>query len=131
MTLSHSSLAVLSREHSDLAQVRTLAEKESIPVRWIAGRSATPPLHRIREISGFLAQLEKSRSSFVKASELARMAAETFGSQEANPWAGFLRRLLEAWRDESGDAELPMQEAIEFLYEGCPESRRQFACGYG
>jgi ATP-dependent DNA helicase RecQ len=129
--VADSSIAVLSREHSDLAQVRTLAEKESIPVRWIAGRSATPPLHQIREISGFLAQLEKSRSSFVKASELARMAAETVRPQEANPWAGFLRRLLEAWRDESGDAELPMQEAIEFMYEGCVESRREFTYGEG
>jgi ATP-dependent DNA helicase RecQ len=44
-----SSMAVLSREHSDLAQVRTLAEKESIPVRWFAGRSSMPPLHQIRE----------------------------------------------------------------------------------
>ena len=131
MGVTDSSIAVLSREHSDLAQVRTLAEKESIPVRWLAGRSATPPLHQIREISGFLAQLEKSRNSFVRASELVRMAAETFRSKEANPWTRFLGRLLEAWRDESGDAELPMQEAIEFLYEGCTESRREFTYGEG
>jgi ATP-dependent DNA helicase RecQ len=126
-----SSLAVLSREHSDLAQVRTLAEKESIPVKWFAGRSSMPPLHQIREISCFLAQLEKARSSFVRAADLSRLAAETSQSKDANPWSSFLFRLLEAWRDESGDAERPMQEAIEFLYEGCAESRREFTYGEG
>jgi ATP-dependent DNA helicase RecQ len=126
-----SSMAVLSREHSDLAQVRTLAEKESIPVKWFAGRSSMPPLHQIREIGGFLAQLEKARSSFVRAADLSRLAAETSQSKDANPWSSFLFRLLEAWRDESGDAERPMQEAVEFLYEGCAESRREFTYGEG
>jgi ATP-dependent DNA helicase RecQ len=55
-----SGMAVLSREHNDLAQVRTLAEKESIPVRWFAGRSSMPPLHQIREISCFLSAKVKS-----------------------------------------------------------------------
>ena len=126
-----SGMAVLSREHNDLAQVRTLAEKESIPVRWFAGRSSMPPLHQIREISCFLAQLEKARSSFVRAADLSRLAAQTSPSKDANPWTSFLFRLLEAWRDESGDAERPMQEAIEFLYEGCAESRREFTYGEG
>jgi len=126
-----SSMAVLSREHSDLAQVRTLAEKESIPVRWFAARSAMPPLHQIREINCFLAELEKARNSFIRAADLSGLAAETSRSKEANPWTGFLMRLLEAWRDESGGAERPMQEAIEFLYEGCAESRREFTYGEG
>jgi ATP-dependent DNA helicase RecQ len=124
------SIAVLSREHGDLAQVRTLAERESIPVRWIAARSATPPLHQIREIRSFLDQLDKSRSSFMRASDLSRMAAEMF-PEEANPWISFLRRLVQVWREESGDAELPAQEAIEFLYEACAESRREFTYGEG
>jgi ATP-dependent DNA helicase RecQ len=124
-------MAVLSREHSDLAQIRTLAEKESIPIRWIAGRSAMPPLHQIREINCFLAKLEKARSSFIRAGDLSRLAADTTRSKDTNPWTSFLMRLLEAWRDESGDAERPMQEAIEFLYEGCAESRREFTYGEG
>lgn len=126
-----SSMAVLSREHSDLAQVRTLAEKESIPVRWFAARSAMPPLHQIREINCFLAELEKARNSFIRAADLSRLAVETTRSTAANPWTSFLMRLLETWRDESGGAERPMQEAIEFLYEGCAESRREFTYGEG
>jgi ATP-dependent DNA helicase RecQ len=126
-----SSMAVLSREHSDLAQVRTLAEKESIPVRWFAARSAMPPLHQIREINCFLAELEKARNSFIRAADLSRLAVETTRSTAANPWTSFLMRLLETWRDESGGAERPMQEAIEFIYEGCAESRREFTYGEG
>ena len=40
-----SSIAVLSRERGDLAQVRTLAERESIPIRWVdcAERHAPAP----------------------------------------------------------------------------------------
>ena len=41
------------------------------------------------------------------------------------------RRLLEAWAIESGDAELPVQSALEFLYEACAESRREFTYGEG
>ena len=53
-----SSMAVLSRERADLAQVRTLAERESIPIRWVAARNAMPPLHQIRELNQFLAHLD-------------------------------------------------------------------------
>lgn len=43
----------------------------------------------------------------------------------------FLFRLLEAWATESSDAELPVFEALEFLYEACAESRREFSYGEG
>ena len=52
-------------------------------------------------------------------------------TKEANPWIQFLGRLLEAWVIESGDAELPVQSALEFLYEACAESRREFTYGEG
>ena len=126
-----SRIAVLAREHQDLAQIRTLAEAAALPVRWLAGRNAMPPLHQIRELRRFLAKLEAARNSFIKASSLCALAAETFPPPAANPWTAFLHRLLSAWQDESGDAELPMPEAIEFLYEGCAESRREFTCGEG
>jgi ATP-dependent DNA helicase RecQ len=38
---------------------------------------------------------------------------------------------LDAWRTESGDAELPVQDALEFFYESCSESRREFTYGEG
>lgn len=126
-----SSMAVLSREHADLAQVRSLAEREGIPIRWTPGRNDMPPLHQVREINRFLAQLGNERGSFKRASELARIAEEMTGDKVFNPWTQFLARLLEAWRIESNDAELPVQEALEFLYEACAESRREFTYGEG
>ena len=59
------------------------------------------------------------------------IAARLFDAKEANPWTQFLDRLLEAWATESGDAELPVQSALEFLYEACAESRREFTYGEG
>jgi ATP-dependent DNA helicase RecQ len=126
-----SSIAVLSREHGDLARVRTLAERESIPIRWVAGRNAMPPLHQVREVNQFLAQLSSERNSFKPASELCDMAAKMFETKDNNVWTQFLNRLLEAWKKESGNAELPVQDALEFFYEACAESRREFTYGDG
>jgi ATP-dependent DNA helicase RecQ len=126
-----SNIAVLSREHSDLAQVRALAERESIPVRWVAGRSAMPPLYQIREIHRFLTELGKDRASFKRATDLSNLAEEMFKQGPDNAWTQFLKRVLEAWRTESGNAELPVHDALEFLYESCSESRREFSYGEG
>ena len=137
-----SSIAVLSREHAGLAQVRTLAEREGIPIRWTANRNAMPSLHQVREIHRFLAELSKDRGSFKRASELVpRDGCRVTGDEVSPPlvtrhspldtWTQFLARLLETWRLESGDAELPVQEALEFLYEACAESRREFTYGEG
>jgi ATP-dependent DNA helicase RecQ len=125
------SFAVLSRGHDDLAQVRTLAERESIPIRWVPARNALPPLHHIREIHNFVTMLSGERDSFKRASDLLAMAAEMFAHNKANPWTQFLNRLLDAWQTESANAELPVQDALEFLYEACSESRREFTYGEG
>ena len=54
-----------------------------------------------------------------------------FARQSGNPWVAFLSRTLEAWQNESDNAELPLQDAQEFLYETCAESRREFSYGDG
>ena len=127
-----SRIAVLGREWEDLAQVRALAEEEGIPVRWWPARNAMPPLHQVREIHCFLAELAACRATLTRAEDLLRRVGEKFpAAATGNPWLVFLRRALEAWRDESANAELPAQEALEFLYETCAESRREFSYGEG
>ncbi len=126
-----SGMAVLSRERADLTRVRALAERESIPVRWVDARNAMPPLHQVRELNRFLSRLAGERGAFKRASDLSRIAATLFSAQAANPWTQFLGRLLDAWAVESGGAELPVQNALEFLYEACAESRREFTYGEG
>jgi ATP-dependent DNA helicase RecQ len=130
-----SKIAVLSRTHRELAQVRVLAEAEGIPIRWWADREKMPPLQQVREIHRFLRLLSERRNASPRASELIQCAEALASASEqngaGNPWTQFLHRMLEAWKSESDDAELPMQEAIEFFYESCAESRRDFSYGDG
>lgn len=124
-------IAVLSSTHRELAQVRMLMESLNIPVRWMAHRDGMVPLHRIREIRKFLQHLEQMRSQLKRASALQADVRATFGQGTENPWVQFLSGLLESWLEESSDAELAVQDALEFLYEACSESREEFSYGPG
>jgi ATP-dependent DNA helicase RecQ len=126
-----SNIAVLSRTHRELAHVRALAEEEAIPVRWWADRSRMPPLHQVREIHAVLRELDERRRSFARASGLIELARRITPEDPTNPWSVFLHRLLDDWRCDSDDADLSVQEAIEFLYETCAETRRDFSYGTG
>lgn len=140
-----SRVAVLSRNRQDLARVRALAEAEGIPVRWCVGQEHMPPLHQIREVHRFLERLAQERHAVARASELGRFASvgpeergkarpeepQPAAGGSPNPWSEFVARMLEAWRIESDDAELSVQDAIEFFYEMCAESRRDFSYGQG
>ena len=90
-----------------------------------------PPLHHIREIHGLLEKLSAERASFKRASQLAQIAAEMFAPADTNTWTEFLDRTLQAWKTETGDSELPVQDALEFLYEACSEGRREVTYGEG
>jgi ATP-dependent DNA helicase RecQ len=124
-------IAVLGRTHRELAQVRTLAEQRGIPVRWWVDRNRVPPLHQVREIHVVLRACMERRQSFARAGALIELARSVVPVDDGNPWSRFLHRLLEAWRCESDNAELPVQEAIEFIYESCAEERRDFSYGSG
>ncbi len=124
-------IAVLSATHRDLAHVRSLAEEEGLPVRWFASRATMPPLHQIRECQLVLKHLADKRTALLRASDLGRMIAGLFENFPATPWTAYLNRVIEAWNIESDDAELPVQEFIEFFYETCAEDRRDFSHGEG
>jgi ATP-dependent DNA helicase RecQ len=124
-------IAVLSSTHRELAQVRALMEAAGIPIRWVAQRDKMIPLHQIREVRRFLRHLDKNRNHLKRASELRAILDGMFGEHGANPWVQFLAGLLDTWHRESSDAELPIHEILEFLYEACAESRREFTYGEG
>jgi len=126
-----SQIAVLSSTHRELAQVRALAEAAAIPIRWVAQRDKIPPLHQIRELGQFLSQLGSRPNDLKRPVDLRLLATKIFGAVNPNPWVQFLFRLVDGWAVESGDAELPVFEALEFLYEACAESRREFSYGAG
>jgi len=109
--------------------LRALAEAAAIPIRWVAQRDKMAPLHQIREIRRFLRHLDGIHNALKRASELRAIGTAMFGDGSANPWVQFLIRLLDGWESESADAEMPVFEALEFLYEACAESRREFSYG--
>ena len=111
--------------------IRALAEAASVPVRWQAAREAMPPPHHTREWHTYLRRLTEVRGSFARATDLVRIAAETFDGRPQNQWIKFLLETLDSWRIESDDAELPVQSALEFLYETSAETRREFSWGDG
>ncbi len=123
--------AVLAARHEDLARIRAAAEQAGIPVRWWATRGAIPPLRHVREIHDVLAHLETLHNRLVRASELPGQTDALLPASPANPWAAFVRRAFEAWREETDDAALPALEIREFLLELCAESRRAFSWGEG
>jgi ATP-dependent DNA helicase RecQ len=137
-----SSMAVLARSHAELARMRACAERAGIPVNWRADRHKLPPLHQVREIHQFLRTLEGRQGSLARASQFSQQLVDRGREVDPatgapvrlarqNPWRQFLQRMLEAWRCESDDAELPVQEMREFLFEACAESRRDLSYGEG
>jgi ATP-dependent DNA helicase RecQ len=129
--LKWSDVAVLARTRESLAPIRTHCEHHDIPVTWGIDQERSPALHRLREISWFLDLLKARRERFTRASDLQTLLRETAGSHIKNPWWALTRELLSAWEDETADAELPVSQAIEWIYESLAERRREHRLGEG
>ncbi len=126
--------AVLATQWSILESIRAVLEHEGIPVSWNADRKKLPPLHRVREIAGFLADLDNRdhrRSEPCRASLLEDLARRRAGAQATNPWWSIVFEILEEWREEVGDAETGTAAALEFFHEALAERRRDPVFGEG
>lgn len=100
-------------------------------MRWFAARNDLPALSHIREVRSLLKFLRECHGTLVRASALAAPVRPPGESPRPNPWTEFLVRVLEAWRLESDNAELPAQSALEFVSEACAEAARDFSYGEG
>lgn len=124
--------AVLARSHRELGLVRALCEHQGIPVRWSLPREKAPPLYRIREVARFLDAVKRHRDELFDAARLEELLPPAaLEPAPANPWAGLLRELVEAWREESGGAELAADAFLELAYETLAESRRELSLRAG
>ncbi len=115
--------AVLARRHELLAPIRALCEHAAIPV---AVPGDLPGLHRIREIDAFLATL-KARGR----DPMAPDALEALLPAHLGPWRTLLECLIDDWRAEAGNAEVPAADIAEFCYETLAEQRRERLVGDG
>ena len=129
--LEWSDIAVLARTREGLTPVRAMCEHRDIPVRWGVDPERCPALHRVREIVLFLDLLKARRETFSRASELQNLLREMAKNQSKNPWRMILEELLSAWEAETADAQLPVSQAIEWIYESLVERRREQRIGQG
>jgi len=123
--------AVLARTRDELATMRAALEHHGIPVQWAMDRDATPPLHRVREIASWLADLKTLRAETPRADDLLTRWQHAASGQEGNAWWQLVRDMIDEWRDETGNSELPGSAALDFFYDTLVERRREQSFGAG
>lgn len=130
-SLKWEEIAVLARTHEELVPIRALLEDQSIPVCWTEERDKLPPVFRIREIACFLDQLRHKRHQLATADVLLGWLDQQWPPETTNPWSDLLRDVLDTWRIESNNAEMPVEAARECLCDALLEYRRDPARGRG
>ena len=130
--LNWSDCAVLSRTHEELAPIRAALEYVGIPVAY-ARQDLSLPIGRVREIHQFFARLEPLRQELKRATELESLLVDAAGPRVASqhPWWGLLLTCLQTWEVETGNSELPVQQAIDYLWEALVEQKRDRFMGQG
>ncbi len=121
--------AVLARTNQDLDPVRTILENNHIPVQRALARSL--PLHRIRQVHGFLSALKTMETEIKAASGLRDLLPAVSGADRDGIWTGLLHELHSAYFEETGDARLPVRFFVDWLYEALAEQRREKMLGRG
>lgn len=124
--------AVLARTHEELAIIRTALEYVEIPVTYTR-QDLSLPIGRVREIFQFVATLEPLRNDLKRASDLEALLIDAAGvkSVSRNPWWNLLSICLQAWHEETGNSELPVKQAIDYLWEALAEQKRDRHMGRG
>jgi ATP-dependent DNA helicase RecQ len=148
--------AVLARTRQELDLVRTIFEQAGIPLALTFGKETAPPLFQIREIADWLQSLRSQKRPHCRAEDLEQQftswrrlsdcppptppESERSGADHArlpawirtgNPWFKMLESILAEWREESGNAEVPMNDATDFFCEALLERRQSGVFGEG
>lgn len=124
------SCAVLSREWKDLDPIRSALESAGIPVGFTWGRSDSfPRLHRIRENAVLLEHLRDNQNTLKTAGSL--LAFLPNKAADDSLWQTNLRRLIDDWREETGDTPQPVAAILEYFYEAFSDQGRAKNLGNG
>ena len=114
-----STCAVIAKEWSYLAPVRSLCELEEIPVQ-MANEDFSGVWH-LRETQVLVSWLRQRNSTLVTSDELKDWMAK----QPSSPWADLLQQAVDEYVLETGGAETPVKYLIEWLAEWAREVRRR------
>ena len=71
------------------------------------------------------------KNDILPASAISRALPDGIFKDLENPWSGMLGELLDAYAQETGDAQLPVHYFVDWLYEALAELRREKALGQG
>ena len=123
--------AVLARTHEALQMARAICEYRGIPLSWPLDKDQAPRLHRVREISAWIEALKPRRNELVRASALQYELQERSKQDPGNLWWQVIESILDTWHDESGDAERPVDQVVEFAFDVLAEQRREQRLGQG
>lgn len=109
--------AVLARSHEVLEPIRAVLEREGIPLAW---HGDVPPLHRVREIDGFLWGLNERGRQSLSADDPIALVPE-----QQSVWRGLTIGLIEDWRAEAGESPVSAARIAEFCLDrqGNPVAR--------
>ena len=123
--------AVLAWTHAQLAQVRGLLEKNSVPVRRSVP-DGLPRLVRIREFRLLLDYLASFHAPEISLPDLRRKLKDICRVEEpATIWTGMADRMLAAIEGGSGDFLLPVRKVTETLRQGLADHNRSHFIGHG
>jgi len=130
-SLQWSDCAVLARTREELAPIRAFCELKNIPIIWSIDRDKTPPLYRIREIRQFFAELKSRHDELLSAKDLLKIVNHLAEGHPVSPWWELIRKILDEWRNESGNAQQSPSYVTEYLYESLAEQKREQTIGTG
>ena len=114
-----SACAVIAREWKYLEPVRAFCESEGIPVQM--ANEGIPSFWLLRETRGLVAWLRGLPTSFVDGAGL----RDWVDAQPSGPWFELLREALDEHAVETGAAEVPADQVIEWLAEWGRDVRRR------
>ena len=121
--------AILARSHAMLPPLRWVLEKDGVAVKRTLAKSF--PIHRVREVAGFIDALKSPEAGNVRASALLAAYRDVPGGNHANLWQRLLAGFLENDLAETGDALLPAGRLLDSLFESLAEQRREKTIGEG
>ncbi len=121
--------AVLSRTKAPLASIRTVLEHVGYPVKTTLDKGL--PLQRVREIQSVIEWLKIKEKKNARASILQSELNDLRGKRMVNNWWRLIDMFFDNYREETSDSILPVDWAIDHLYEFLGEQRREKVVGQG
>lgn len=123
--------SILARTKDLLHGIRALLESEKIPMVWGIHQDHPPPLHRIREIAQLLEWLQHQKHELKSTQVLEEWVDSLSAPFPENPWWPLVKSILSVYREATANAELPVTQLIDFIYESLAEQKREHLQGNG